>query len=187
MDEYLGAGLTQKSTPPYASPVVIIPKYSGGIQLTINYTKSNKNSILGQLPIPPVDEVLQKLGSGRGFPSLTWSLLPIKLRCTKELSPSQPSAQPHVTRERRSTWITWMVCQGCQRGHQRPNHCGRLPPWCHWLRPESVFLHHQDQGTFQATEKKQPYALAIKCEDRCHRPIFSRPHYLAHRHFAERF
>ena len=67
LDEYLAAGLIQHSTSPHASPVVIIPKKSGGIRLTINYKKLNKISILGQLPIPRVDEVLDKLGSGRIF------------------------------------------------------------------------------------------------------------------------
>ena len=67
LDEYLATGLIQHSTSPRCtSPVVIIPKKSGGIRLTINYKKLNI-SILGQLPIPRVDEVLDKLGSGRIF------------------------------------------------------------------------------------------------------------------------
>ena len=65
LDEYLAAGLIQHSTSPYASPVVIIPKKSGGIRLTINYKKLNNISVLGQLPVPRVDEVLDKLGRGR--------------------------------------------------------------------------------------------------------------------------
>ena len=67
LDEYLAAGPTQHSTSPYSSPVVIIPTKSGGIRLTINYKKLNNISILGQLPIPRVDEILDKLGTGRVF------------------------------------------------------------------------------------------------------------------------
>ena len=66
LDEYLAAGLIQHSTSPYASPVVI-PNKSGGIRLRINYKKLNNFGILGQLPIPCIDEVLDKLCSGRIF------------------------------------------------------------------------------------------------------------------------
>ena len=47
LDEYLAADLIQHSTSPYASPVVIIPKKSGGIRLTVNYKKFNNINILG--------------------------------------------------------------------------------------------------------------------------------------------
>ena len=67
LDEYLAAGLIQHSTSPYANPAVIIPKKSGGNRLQINYKKLNNISILGQLPIPRVYEVIDKLGSGRIF------------------------------------------------------------------------------------------------------------------------
>ena len=46
--------------------MVIIPKKSGGIRLTINCKKFNI-SILGQLPKPRVDEILDKLGGRRIF------------------------------------------------------------------------------------------------------------------------
>ena len=49
------------------SPVVVIPKKSGDIRITVNYKKLNKLSILGQLPIPRVDEVLDRLSTGRIF------------------------------------------------------------------------------------------------------------------------
>ena len=74
LDEHLAAGLIQHSTSPYASPVVIIPKKSGGIRLTINYKKLNNISILGQLAIPRVNEILDKRGTGRKFSSLISSL-----------------------------------------------------------------------------------------------------------------
>ena len=65
--EYLAAGLKKHSTLPYASPVVIVPKQSGGIRLTIKYKKLNNSSILEQIPTPRVDEGLDKLGRGRIF------------------------------------------------------------------------------------------------------------------------
>ena len=67
LNEYLAAGLIQHSTSRYASPVVIIPKKSGGIRLSINSKKLNDISILGQLSIPRVNDFLDKLGRGRIF------------------------------------------------------------------------------------------------------------------------
>ena len=64
-DLYFAAGLIQHSTSQYASPVVILPTKSDGIRLTINYKKLENISILSQLPIPRVDEILDKLGTGR--------------------------------------------------------------------------------------------------------------------------
>ena len=47
--------------------MVVIPKKSDDIRITVNYKKPNKLSILGQLPIPRVDEILYRLGTGRIF------------------------------------------------------------------------------------------------------------------------
>ena len=67
LDKFLAAGLIQHSTSPWASPVVVIAQKSGDTRITVSYKKPNKLSILGQLPIPRVDEVLDKLGTGRIF------------------------------------------------------------------------------------------------------------------------
>ena len=52
--QYLAAGLIQHSTSPYSSPLVVIPKRSGGVRITVNYKKLNQTSKLSQLPIPRV-------------------------------------------------------------------------------------------------------------------------------------
>ena len=67
LDQYLAAGLIQHSTSPYSSPIVVIPKKSGGIRITVNYKKLNHISSFGQLPIPRVDEILTKLNRGSIF------------------------------------------------------------------------------------------------------------------------
>ena len=46
---------------------MVVPKTSGGVQITINYKKPNDISRLSQLPIPRVDQVLDSLGKGRVF------------------------------------------------------------------------------------------------------------------------
>ena len=55
LDMFFAAALIKYSTSPRASPVVV------------NYKKLNKLSIFGQLPIPRVDEALDRLGTGRIF------------------------------------------------------------------------------------------------------------------------
>ena len=39
LDSYLAAGLIQHSTSPWSSPLVCVPKKSGGIRITVNYQK----------------------------------------------------------------------------------------------------------------------------------------------------
>ena len=36
LNQYLAAGLIQHSTSPYSSPLVVIPKKSGGVRITVN-------------------------------------------------------------------------------------------------------------------------------------------------------
>ena len=66
-NQYLAAGLIQHSTSLYSSPLVVLPKKSGGLRITVNFKKLNQISKLCQLPIPRVDQVLDYLGSGRVF------------------------------------------------------------------------------------------------------------------------
>ncbi|CAB1103258.1 unnamed protein product [Ectocarpus sp. CCAP 1310/34] len=65
LDQYLAAGLIQHATWPYSSPLVVIPKKSGGVRITVNYCKLNKLCALSQLPIPRVDDTLDKLLKGQ--------------------------------------------------------------------------------------------------------------------------
>ena len=65
LNQYLAAGLIQHSTSQYTCPLVVIPKKSGGVRITVNYKKLNKISSLSQLPIPCMAQVLDSLGKGR--------------------------------------------------------------------------------------------------------------------------
>ena len=66
LDSYLAAGLIQHSTSPWSSPLVCVPKKSGGIRFTVNYQKLKVTEI-PQIAIPRVDEVLDTLGGGSVF------------------------------------------------------------------------------------------------------------------------
>ena len=67
LDSYLAAGFIQHSKSPWASPLVVVPKKDGSIRITVNYKRLNDVSIIGKLPIPRIDEVLESLGEGKVF------------------------------------------------------------------------------------------------------------------------
>ena len=67
LGSYLAAGLIQHSTSPWSSPLVCVPKKSGGIRITVNYQKLNKVTEIPQIAIPRVDEVLDTLGGRSVF------------------------------------------------------------------------------------------------------------------------
>ena len=67
LDSYLAAALIQHSASPWSSPLVCVPKKSGGISITVNYKKLNKVTEIPQIAIPRVDEVLDTLGGGSVF------------------------------------------------------------------------------------------------------------------------
>ena len=66
LDSYLAAGLIQHSTSPWSSPLVCVPKQSGGTRITVNYKKLKKVAEISQIAIPRVDEV-DTLGGGSVF------------------------------------------------------------------------------------------------------------------------
>ena len=67
LDSYLAVGLIQHSTSPRSSPLVCVPKKSGGIRITVNYQKLNKVTEIPQVAILRVDEVLDTLGGRSVF------------------------------------------------------------------------------------------------------------------------
>ena len=67
LDSYLAAGLILHSTPPWSSPLVCVPKKSGGIRITVNHQKWNKIIEILQIAIPRVNEVFDTLGDGSVF------------------------------------------------------------------------------------------------------------------------
>ena len=57
LNQYLAAGLIQHSTLLYSSPLVVFPKRSRGVRITVNYKNLNQISKRRQLPLPRVDHV----------------------------------------------------------------------------------------------------------------------------------
>ena len=67
LDSYLAAGFIRHSTSPWSSPLVCVPKKSGGIRITVNYQKLDEVTKVPQIAIPRIDEVLDTLGGGSVF------------------------------------------------------------------------------------------------------------------------
>ena len=65
LGQYVAAGLIQHPTFPNSSPLVVIPKKSGGERITVSYKKLSQTSSLSQLPIPRMDQVFDSLVKGR--------------------------------------------------------------------------------------------------------------------------
>ena len=97
LSQYLAAGLIQHSTSPYSSPLVVIPKKSGGVKITVNYKKLNQISKLSQLPIPRVDQVLDSMGSGRVFSLFDVVSSFYQIKVHKDTVPLQRSAHPRAS------------------------------------------------------------------------------------------
>ena len=76
-NQYIAAGVIQHSISPYSNPLVVIPKKSGGVRITVNYKKFNLISSLS------MDQVQDSLSKGGVFPYWTWFLRSIGLSCAR--------------------------------------------------------------------------------------------------------
>ena len=116
LNQYLTAGLIHHSTSPYSSPLVVMPKKSGGVRITVNYMKLNQIGKLSQLPIPRVDQVLDSLGSGRVL-----SLFNLVSSFHQITAHNSPYSVLHTHRPLRvapyasgQQHLAWVICQGHQ-------------------------------------------------------------------------
>lgn len=67
LDELKEKGIISPSKSPWASPIVIVPKKDGSIQLCIDYHKVNEITCKYAYPIPKVDNTLNTLAEANGF------------------------------------------------------------------------------------------------------------------------
>ena len=56
------AGIAEKSTSPYAAPIVIVPKKDNTIRLCVDYRQLNKVTIFDPQPMPKLEDIINKLG-----------------------------------------------------------------------------------------------------------------------------
>ena len=59
--------LIEESFSPWSSPVITIPKKSGGIRFCIDYRKLNKVTIQDSQALPHIDDSLDALGGAKWF------------------------------------------------------------------------------------------------------------------------
>lgn len=73
---YREASLAQYPTLTFLSPLVVVPKKSGRVGITVNHRKFNNLCPLSQFPIPRVDDALDKL-----FKGIYYFNLPTTVHC----------------------------------------------------------------------------------------------------------
>jgi len=70
LDEQLKAGLIVKSKSRYAAPYFYIPKKDSSLQLVQDYRKLNQVTIKNKIPLPLIEEVIDKFKEARYFNKL---------------------------------------------------------------------------------------------------------------------
>ena len=73
LQDMLEKGIICKSSSPYASPIVLVRKKSGGLRLCIDYRQLNAVTIKDSFPLPRIEETLEVLGGAKYFSSLDLS------------------------------------------------------------------------------------------------------------------
>ena len=65
IDNMVEAGIAEKSSSPYASPIVIVPKKDGTIRLCVDYRQLNEITIFDPQPMPKLEDIINKLGKAK--------------------------------------------------------------------------------------------------------------------------
>ncbi|KYO28055.1 hypothetical protein Y1Q_0014229 [Alligator mississippiensis] len=63
-------GIIEEFRSPWRSPMVVVPKTDGLIQLCIDYHKVNEITMFNAFPMPQVDDILEKVGQARYISTL---------------------------------------------------------------------------------------------------------------------
>lgn len=70
IDKLLAAGIIRPSLSEWASPVVAVLKPDGTARITVNYRKLNAMTIIPQMPLPNIEDILNSLGGSRIFTTM---------------------------------------------------------------------------------------------------------------------
>jgi hypothetical protein len=70
IDKLLAAGIIKPSLSEWASPVVAVLKPDGTARITVNYKKLNARTVVPQMPIPNIEDVLNSLGGSKVFTTM---------------------------------------------------------------------------------------------------------------------
>jgi hypothetical protein len=70
LTEMLEDGVIEKSTSPWASPLVIVRKPSGEVRICVDYRRLNDASVRDSYPLPNLTETLDRLHKAKYFTSL---------------------------------------------------------------------------------------------------------------------
>lgn len=70
VEEMLTVGVIEPSSSPWASPVVLVPKKTGGVRFCVDYRKLNAITQSDAYPLPTIQEILDSLAGATVFTSL---------------------------------------------------------------------------------------------------------------------
>lgn len=70
LEELQKDGFIEPSTSPFAAPIIIVPKKSGGFRLCIDYRRLNEKTLKEQYPIPRIDETFDSIAGSVIFTTL---------------------------------------------------------------------------------------------------------------------
>jgi hypothetical protein len=67
LDKLLAAGIIRPSLSPWASPVVAVIKPDGTARITVNFKKLNAQTVVPQIPLPCIEDLINSLGGSAVF------------------------------------------------------------------------------------------------------------------------
>jgi len=73
IDEMLSAGIIVKSTSPYNSPLVIVPKKDGNVRICVDFRALNKITLREQFHIPDSTEIFDSIGGHKFYSTIDLS------------------------------------------------------------------------------------------------------------------